>query len=322
MDLPHLHSVGFTCMGADGLADWYERWLGCRRLAACEHNADAYCSLIGLDGARLRRLILAIGEERLELTEVLDPGPHRPGRAVPADSRSNDLWFQHICLVVPHIDAVAPALQQQITAGALQPISTGAPQRLPDWNAGAAGIVAFKLHDPQRHPLELLQFPPRKGDERWHQPAAAPVLGIDHSAIGVSDPERTACFYGELLGLRSGGDGTNRGPEQDRLDGLENTEVGISAWRAPQGMGIEALAYRRPAAGRPQPADFGAQDLSHWQIRLEMNDLDGIAARLEECGGRQISEGILDLQGCLGADWARALQVADPDGHRLQLVSR
>lgn len=322
MQLPHLHSVGFTCTDADRLAEWFQRWLGFQLLATSEHHADAYCTLVGLSGARLRRLILAIGEERLELSEVLDPGPHRPGRPVPADSRSNDLWLQHICLVIPDIGAVAPALQQQITAGALQPISSADPQRLPDWNTAAAGIVAFKLHDPQGHPLELLQFPADKGDARWHQPAAAPVLGIDHSAIGVSDSARTARFYGELLGLHSGGGGTNSGPEQDRLDGLAGTEVGISAWRAAEGMGIEALAYRRPAGGRAQPADFGAQDLSHWQIRLEVNDLERIAAGVEACGGRQISSGIIDLQGSLGEDWSRALQVADPDGHRLQLVSR
>lgn len=322
MQLPHLHSVGFTCTGADGLAVWFERWLGFQQLAASEHDADATCALVGLAGARLRRQILAIGEERLELTEVLDPGPHRPGRPVPADSRSNDLWFQHICLVVSDIDAVAPALQQQIAAGALQPISTDGPQRLPDWNTTAAGIVAFKLHDPQGHPLELLQFPSEKGDARWHRTAAAPVLGIDHSAIGISDPQRTARFYGELLGLRSGGGGTNSGPEQDRLDGLEGTEVGISAWRAAQGMGIEALAYRAPAGGRPQPADFGAQDLGHWQIRLEVSDLEQIAAGVDACGGRLISAGIIELNGSLGDAWSRGLQVADPDGHRLQLVSR
>ena len=322
MQLPHLHSVGFTCTGADGLAEWFQRWLGFRRLAASEHHADAYCSLIGLAGARLRRLILAIGEEHLELSEVLDPGPHRPGRPMPADSRSNDLWFQHICLVVPDIDAVAPALQQQIAGGALPPISSAGPQRLPDWNTAAAGIVAFKLHDPQGHPLELLQFPADKGDARWHQPPTSAVLGIDHSAIGVSDPQRTARFYGELLGLRSGGGGTNSGPEQDHLDGLNGTEVGISAWRAAEGMGLEALAYRTPAGGRPQPDDFGAQDLSHWQIRLEVNDLERIAADLESFGGHPISRGIIALQGSLGEDWSHALQVADPDGHRLQLVQR
>ena len=322
MACPHIHSVGFTCADAEALAGWFERWLGARRLAVVEHDADAYGTLVGLPGARLRRLILALGAERLELTEVLDAGPHRPGRPVPADSRSNDLWFQHICLVVADIAALAPALQRQIAAGGLRPISTAGPQRLPDWNTAAAGIVAFKLHDPEGHPLELLQFPSGKGDARWHQPGAAPVLGIDHSAIGVADPARTARFYGELLGLRHGGGGINRGPEQERLDGLPGAQVQIDAWRPPEGMGIEALAYRTPAGGRAQPADFQIQDLWHWQIRLEVNNLESIAAGVEASGGRLISPGSIDLQGTLGPDWSRALQLADPDGHRLQLLSR
>jgi predicted enzyme related to lactoylglutathione lyase len=87
-------------------------------------------------------------------------------------------------------------------------------------------------------------------------------------------------------------------------------------------MGIEALAYRAPTGGRPQPADCGAQDLSHWQIRLEVDNLERIAAGLDACGGRLLSGGIVELEGSLGADWSRGLQVADPDGHRLQLVSR
>lgn len=322
MQLPHLASVGFTCRDADALADWYGSWLGFRRLEAQEHDGDAYANLVGLPGGRLRRVILGIGAERLELSQVLDPGPGaRPGRPLPPDSRSNDLWFQHICLVVPDLQAVAPAIEAQIQAGVLQPISS-APQRLPDWNQAAAGIVAFKFHDPDGHPLELLQFPPDKGDARWHQPAAAAVLGIDHSAIGSSDPQRGARFYGELLGLRHGGGGTNSGPEQDQLDGLQGTTVQIDAWRAPEGMGIEALAYRTPAGGRPQPDDFGFQDLSHWQLRLEVEDLEGIAARIEACGGQLHSDGIVALEGCLKERWQRALQVADPDGHRLQLVSR
>jgi len=323
MDLPHIHSVGFTCADAEALAAWYGRWLGFTPIERREHHADAYCALVGLPGARLLRLTLGLGAERLELSQVLAPGPDtRAGRKLPADSRSNDLWFQHICLVLTDMQTVAPTIAAQVRSGALQPIST-APQRLPDWNPGAAGIVAYKFHDPDGHPLELLQFPPDKGDARWH-PAAAPagLLGIDHSAIGVSDPERTARFYGELLGLAHGGGGSNSGPEQDQLDGLVNTEVRIDAWRTPRGMGIEALDYRSPAGGRPQPEDFGAQDLDHWQIRLEVGDLEAVAAGLEACGGTPISSGIVVLQGSLGEGWSRALQVADPDGHRLQLVSR
>ena len=96
---------------ADALATWYERWLGFRRIGEREHADTAVTQLVGLPGARLRCLRLQLGHEHLELTQVLDPGQHRPGRPPPADSRSNDLWFQHICLVVPEMQAVAPEIE-------------------------------------------------------------------------------------------------------------------------------------------------------------------------------------------------------------------
>ncbi len=207
---------------------------------------------------------LALGRERLELLEVQTlAGGQRAGRPFPADSRSNDLWFQHICVVVRDLEQASAPLRQAIAAGQLRAIST-APQRLPDRNPAAAGIEAFKLHGPEGHCLELLQFPADKGDARWHNPgdATSPgpvgvILGIDHSAIGVADTARSSRFYTDLLGLRPGGDGINEGPEQDGLDGLIGTRVQISSHRCPSGAGIECLDYRTPAGGRPMPADLG-----------------------------------------------------------------
>jgi predicted enzyme related to lactoylglutathione lyase len=67
--------------------------------------------------------------------------------------------------------------------------------------------------------------------------------------------------------------------------------------------------------------DQGIQDLAHWQLRLDVADLEAIAGRAERFGGRLISPGIVELgdqAGLIGA--ARALQLADPDGHQLQLL--
>ncbi|MEB3200122.1 MAG: lactoylglutathione lyase [Synechococcaceae cyanobacterium] len=322
MDLPHLDAVGFTCGDAEASAAFFIDALGARRLGdPLEVDGGPYTTLIGLPGARLRLLRLAFGAEQLELTQVLDPGPGaRPGRPIPADSRSNDRWFQHICLVVNGMEEALARLQPALAAGRVTPISTGA-QRLPDWNQGAAGIVAYKFHDPEGHPLELLQFPPDKGDARWHRPAPGPVLGIDHSAIGIADSAATRRFYSEALGLTLAGGGVNSGPEQDHLDGLPGTEVAISSLRCPVGPGVESLDYRAPGGGRPLPADQGPQDLAHWQLRLRLPTLDGIADRVLACGGRLVSAGILPLgeqADLLSA--RRALQVADPDGHRLQLL--
>lgn len=255
---------------------------------------------------------------------MLDPGPGgRPGRPIPADSRSNDLWFQHICLVVASIEPLLERLRPLIAAGRLPPPISSAPQRLPDWNTAAAGIVAYKLRDPEGHPLELLQFPPGKGDRRWHSGGAdGPVLGIDHSAIGIADSAVSRRFYTEALGLRLAGDGENSGSEQDGLDGLEDTRVRIGSLRCPVGAGVEGLDYRSPGGGRPMPADLGLQDAAHWQLRFRLASLEGVAERVVACGGRLISAGIVELgeqAPLIGAQ--RALQVADPDGHRLQLLA-
>jgi uncharacterized protein GlcG (DUF336 family)/catechol 2,3-dioxygenase-like lactoylglutathione lyase family enzyme len=323
---PHLEAVGFSCADADACAAFFCSQLGFRRLNAIAPG-PGYASLIGLPGARLKLVRLALGLERLELLEVQELGPgQRPGRPFPADSRSNDLWFQHICIVVRDLEQASAPLRQAIASGSLQAISS-APQRLPDWNAAAAGIEAFKLHSPEGHCLELLHFPPDKGEARWHGGAAV-FLGIDHSAIGVADTERSCRFYNQLLGLRLGGDGINEGPEQNGLDGLVGTRVRITGHRCPNGAGIECLDYRSPEGGRPMPADLGPQDRAHGQLRLlvgrEVAELEAIAAGLGQHGSGLVSPGVVTLSAEETRDlgFQAALQVSDPDGHRLQLVVR
>ena len=323
--LPHIRSFGFSCRDAEALAGFYERQLGFQRGATHTINGGIYAELIGLGGSQLQLISLHLGTETLELCQVLQLGPGlRPGRPIPADSRSCDLWFQHICIVVDAMERAAAPLQAAVAAGTLQPISSS-PQTLPEWNRGAAGIQAYKLHDPEGHCLELLQFPADKGDARWHAPApkaGSPFLGIDHSAIANADTPRSCAFYEQLLGLRLGGDGVNSGIEQDHLDGLSGTEVHITSHRCPSGPGVECLNYRQPTGGRPLPADQSAADTAHWQIRLAVSDLEGIASHVETFGG-QIVAGPLELEPAIAAalGFRRGLQIRDPDGHALQLVS-
>jgi hypothetical protein len=59
------------------------------------------------------------------------------------------------------------------------------PQILPKSNVAAAGIAAFYFRDPDGHALELIYFPPGKGDPRWQEPGERLFLGLDHAAIGV-----------------------------------------------------------------------------------------------------------------------------------------
>ncbi|NDD44046.1 MAG: lactoylglutathione lyase [Synechococcaceae bacterium WB9_4xB_025] len=323
MATPHIRSIGFTCHNAEAVADFYSTHLGCRHSSTLEINGGSYADLLGLGGSQLKLVRLQLGAEQLELLEVLELGPGlRPGRPIPADSRSNDLWFQHICIVVADMNAAAAPLQALIEQGQLRTISSS-PQTLPSWNKAAAGIQAFKFHDPEGHCLELLQFPADKGEARWHPPApASPFLGIDHSAIANADTPRSCRFYEELLGLRLGGDGVNSGVEQDHLDGLNGTEVRITGHRCPEGAGVECLNYLHPGGGRSLPADQNAADTAHWQIRLEVSDLEAVASRLEHFGGSLVSAGVIELSNdqATALGFCQALQIRDPDGHQLQLV--
>src|SRR5204863_4115187 len=83
-----------------------------------------------------------------------------------------------------------------------------APQTLPEWNKDAGGIKAFYFRDPEDHVLEIIWFPTGKGNPKWQQPTDRLVsdrplfLGIDHTAIVVSDTEKSMEFYRDRLGFK------------------------------------------------------------------------------------------------------------------------
>ncbi len=207
------------------------------------------------EGTATSGIILRLGAETIELVPA-------GGRKLPADSRSNDRWFQHLAIVVSDIDQ---AYAQVLRAGAA-PISV-APQTLPAWNADAGGIRAVYFRDPEGHPLELIQFPPGKGERRWQEKDRL-FLGIDHAAIATGDTASSLAFYRDRLGLQIAGTSENWGVEQERLSGVEDAHVRITTLRAQRGPGIEFLQYLMPHDGRPMPADTGLDDLWAEQILM------------------------------------------------------
>ena len=76
------------------------------------------------------------------------------------------------------------------------------------------------------------QFPAGKGDPKWHATIEPLFLGIDHTAIVVSDTETSLAFYRDLLGLRVAGESANYGPEQERLNNVFGARLRITGLRA------------------------------------------------------------------------------------------
>jgi catechol 2,3-dioxygenase-like lactoylglutathione lyase family enzyme len=302
-------SVGMTVSDMERSVDFYSRVLDFEKVSDVETGGDAFERLHGVFAARARVVRMRLGNEELELTEYLAPR----GRPAPADSRSNDRWFQHVAIIVSDMDRAYAELRRSRVAHV-----SPAPQRLPEWNPNAGGIRAFYFRDPDGHPLEVLQFPPDKGDPKWRRSTDRLFLGIDHTAIVVGDTEASLRLYQDTLGMRVAGKSENYGPEQERLNSVFGARLRITALRAGAGPGIELLEYLAPRDGRPMPADERANDLVHWQTRLGVDGLPGLWERLRARAAIFVSPGIVSFPP--SASPARhSLSLRDPDGHVLCL---
>jgi catechol 2,3-dioxygenase-like lactoylglutathione lyase family enzyme len=300
--------VGFTVSDLDRSIAFFTDVLTFEEASKRELHGEELERLSGVFGSRARVARLALGEETIELTEYLAPR----GNPYPADTRSNDLWFQHVAIVVNDMDAAYQRLRDHDVEHA-----SPAPQRLPDWNPNAGGIRAFYFRDPDGHFLEILSFPPGKGDPRWHKRTEKLFLGIDHTAIVVSDTDESLAFYRDVLGLKVAGESENYGIEQERLNNVFGARLRITTLRAAKGPGIEFLEYLTPSGGRPAPLNLHANDLAHWQTHLAVDprrELEPPSGAFSRVSARPVE----DPSESLGFE--AGFLVRDPDGHGLLLT--
>lgn len=190
---------------------------------------DSDMKMLGLAGVG-SRIAMSLGRSRVDL-ESFDP----PGRPYPTDATACDLFFQHFALVTDDAEA---AWCKARGVGAT-PISRDCPVTLPK---SKGGVTAIKFRDPEGHPLEILQFP-RGTNPDW---SGTGIMGIDHSALSVSDVVTSRRFYARH-GLSEGRATVNHGATQDALDGLEGVKVDVIPMHPKDTPPhIELLCYRSP----------------------------------------------------------------------------
>ena len=303
-------SVAITVSDLDRSVEFYSRVLNFQKIGEYEAAGAGYEHLEGVFGVRIRAARMQLGNEKIELTEYLAP----KGRPAPVDSRANDGWFQHIAIIVSDMDKAYAWLRQN----KVQHASSG-PQRLPDWNKNAGGIQAFYFRDPDGHFLEILAFPAEKGDAKWHRGGDQLFLGIDHTAIVVSDTEASLHFYRDQLGMTAAGESENYGVEQEHLNNVFGARLHVTSLRAASGPGVEFLEYLAPRDGRPYPPEEKANDLIHWQTRFLGIDTAQAAHDLRKSGAPFISSGVIELPAA-EAGFRKSLVVRDPDGHAVQIA--
>ena len=310
IQVQRIRAIGLTVSDVDRSKNFYIQALGFQLVSDITVTGEEYSQLEGVPDANIRIVTLQLGNEHIELMQYLNI----QGKPIPSDSQSNDLWFQHLAIVVNDMDRAYAHLK----SFPIESISV-APQTIPPDNEASAGVRAFKFKDPDRHDLELIWFPPDKGQDKWHQHTDRLFLGIDHSAIAIANTEQSLQFYRDLLGMNVDGGSLNQGETQARLDGLPEAKVLVSSLQPAQGgIGIELLDYLVPEGARPIPSDWKSCDIAHVQFELVVNDLEQAVVQLRQNGVQFVSSLVRFTsrmparQGCL---------IKDPNGHAMLLIA-
>ena len=300
--------VSITVEDLDNEVDFFVNTLDFQKIKEETQEGEHVANLYGLPekAAGIRIVTLQLGQEKIRLMDFEGP----ESRPAAADTRSNDLWFQHLAIVVSDIDTAYARLLKNKTTH----VST-APQTLPSYLPDAAGIKAFYFRDPEGHNLELIWFPSGKGNPKWSQPAETHFLGIDHTAIAISDTDKSLAFYRDQLGLVHGGHSENYGSEQEHLNQVFGARLDINGLHADAGFGVEFLRYIAPPGGRPYPAQSQPTDLWHYQTEVEVDDLPKLLKKMEQKGFTRVSKAVVKIGN------VETILVRDPDGHAVLLRS-
>jgi catechol 2,3-dioxygenase-like lactoylglutathione lyase family enzyme len=245
---------------------------------------------------------LRLGRERIELLQFTDTA----GRPYPPGSTSTDLWFQHIAIVV---NDMTHAYQRVMANPRFRPISRNGPVQLPD---DSGGVAAFKFRDHDGHPLELLAFPEGHVPGGWRGAnGTGPFLGIDHTAIAVSDPASSARFFGSVFGFSTGARTENRGPGQADLDDVDDVHVSVIRLAPDLPAPRMELLHYHVGTRRPIPHDTASNDIVATHCAVRVTSFDATAAALARRGTPLAGGDLMILRGGI-----RAAVVSGPDGHR------
>jgi catechol 2,3-dioxygenase-like lactoylglutathione lyase family enzyme len=238
MRFERMIAIRLVSQQADTLAKFFECAFGCLRRPSAR-IADWEMSALGVAGEG-HRTCLTLDGMRIEIDEFEVRGRSALG-AIP----SNDPHFQHFAITT---DDIAHAWERVLSCGG-RPISSGGPVLLPPSDGS---VIAVKFHDPEGHPLELLQFTGTQlGSEGGGGATSKVPSAVAHSAIVVTDVATSIGFYHER-GLRIGQRTLNWGTAQGALDGLRHPIVDVVPM-IPCGAGpnLELLYYRGQAAALP-----------------------------------------------------------------------
>jgi catechol 2,3-dioxygenase-like lactoylglutathione lyase family enzyme len=139
---------------------------------------------------------------------------------------------------------------------------------------------------------------------------------FSHFGICVSDLDRSVRFYRDALGFEQAERHTIG---QDFAKLMEFDEVDLTSQFMRRGpTAIELLAFAAPPPeGTPDRRPVNRLGLTHLSFRVD--DLDAAAARVEEFGGKVLTETLTAID-FGGGTPLRFVYCTDPDGVRVELM--
>jgi len=134
------------------------------------------------------------------------------------------------------------------------------------------------------------------------------ALRMDNLLLVVDDLEAAKAFFTDL-GLELEGETVVEGEQVDRLIALDGVRATIASMRTPDGPGrIELDKFHTPAAVRAGPPDAPVNALGIRRIMFEVDDIDGVLARLRRHGAELIGE-VVEYE-----DQVRLCYIRGPEG--------
>lgn len=309
----NVHSYVIPVSNLDKSEKFYMELFGFEKINRYELSGENINRLTGVFASHVKASCLKLGNQEIELIQYISPST---GRVIPVNSRSNDLWFEHLSIVVSDMAKA----YQKVASYQVAQISPS-PQILPGYLIGAGGIGCFYFHDPDGHVLEIIHFPEGKGAPIWAEKTDKLFVGITHSAIGVSNTTKSLKFYRDLIGLKQMDGSINYGKEQERLTGVFGCKIIVTPVSTGEEPHIELLDYRAPSDGLPYPKDAHLNDLWAWQIRVEVDNLDELSQHMFKSEVPLVSPSIVFFDKNV-VGFSKAQMVRDPDGHFITFIER
>lgn len=141
------------------------------------------------------------------------------------------------------------------------------------------------------------------------------IRRLTHMGICVSDIERSARFYCDVLGCREVGRLDLKGQPTAKLNGMSDVDV-RTVYLERDGWRLELIQFVDPrATGTGEARPMNELGMTHLAFRVD--DLDEVCARVEAGGGGLLADTRLDLPGP-----TRVIMAYDPDGIRLELLEK